>query len=114
MDEEARKLRRIDNIKEIGFRRRRNETILPSDLTLAGSRNYTPLVPQPKKLGSRLSFSLEGCKEGYYWLSVAVWNFLLASWKHQYSAQRMKINYYYYYYKVKHWSQQEDIPRRGV
>ena len=24
------------------------------------------------KLGSRLSFSPEGCKEGYYWLSVAV------------------------------------------
>ena len=37
MDEEARRLRRIGSIKEIGFRRRRNETILPSDLTLAGS-----------------------------------------------------------------------------
>ena len=37
MDEEARRLRKIGNIKEIGFRRRRNETILPSDLTLAGS-----------------------------------------------------------------------------
>ena len=37
MDEEARKLRRIGSIKEIGFRRRRNETVLPSDLTLSGS-----------------------------------------------------------------------------
>ena len=37
MDEEARRLRRIGSIKEIGFRRRRNETILPSELTLAGS-----------------------------------------------------------------------------
>ena len=37
MDEEARRLRRIGTIKEIGFRRRRNETVLPSDLTLAGS-----------------------------------------------------------------------------
>ena len=32
---------------------------------------------QPRKLGSRLSFLPEGCKEGYYWLSVAVWNLLL-------------------------------------
>ena len=29
------------------------------------------------QFGSRLSFSLEGCKEDYYWLSIAVWNFLL-------------------------------------
>ena len=43
MDEEARRLRRIGSIKEIGliFRRRRNETILPSDLTLAGSEFHT-------------------------------------------------------------------------
>ena len=41
MDEEARRLRRIGNIKEIGFRRRRNETILPSDLKLAGSEFHT-------------------------------------------------------------------------
>ena len=37
MDEEARRLRRIGSI----FRRRRNETILPSDLTLAGSEFHT-------------------------------------------------------------------------
>ena len=41
MDEEAMRLRRIGSIKEIGFRRRRNETILPSDLTLAESEFYT-------------------------------------------------------------------------
>ena len=41
MDEDARKLRRIGSIKEICFRRRRNETISPSDLTLAGSELYT-------------------------------------------------------------------------
>ena len=41
MDEEARRLRRIGSIKEICFRRRRNETILPSDLTLAGSEFHT-------------------------------------------------------------------------
>ena len=35
MDENARKLRRIGSIKEIVFRRWQNETILPSDLTLA-------------------------------------------------------------------------------
>ena len=35
MDEDARKLRMIGSIKEICFRRRRNETLLPSDLTLA-------------------------------------------------------------------------------
>ena len=39
--------------------------------------NYTPLVRQPRKLGSRHSFSPEGCKEGYFWLNVVVWNFLL-------------------------------------
>ena len=41
MDEDARKLWRIGSIKEICVRRRRNETILPSDLTLAGSEFYT-------------------------------------------------------------------------
>ena len=41
MDEEARRIRRIGSIKEIGFRRLRNETILPSDLTLAGSEFHT-------------------------------------------------------------------------
>ena len=41
MDEEARRLRKIGSIKEIGFRRRRNETMLPSDLTLAGSEFHT-------------------------------------------------------------------------
>ena len=41
MDEEARRLRRIGSIKEICFRRRRNEPILPSDLTLAGSEFHT-------------------------------------------------------------------------
>ena len=41
MDEEARRLRRIGSIKEIDFRRRRNETILPFDLTLAGSEFHT-------------------------------------------------------------------------
>ena len=40
MDEEARRLRRIGSIKEV-FRRRRNETILPSDLTPAGSEFHT-------------------------------------------------------------------------
>ena len=40
IDEEARRLRRIGSIKEV-FRRRRNETILPSDLTLAGSEFHT-------------------------------------------------------------------------
>ena len=39
--------------------------------------NSTPLVRLPRKLGSRHLFSPEGCKEGYYWLSVAVGNFLL-------------------------------------
>ena len=38
--DEARRLR-IGSIKEIGFRRRRNETILPSDLTLAGIKLHT-------------------------------------------------------------------------
>ena len=37
MDGKARRLRRIGSIKEIGFRCRRNETILPCDLTLTGS-----------------------------------------------------------------------------
>ena len=37
MDEGSRKLRRIDSIKEICFRRWRKETLLPSDLTLTGS-----------------------------------------------------------------------------
>ena len=37
MDEDARKLRRIDSVKEIHFIRRWNETILTSDLILAGS-----------------------------------------------------------------------------
>ena len=41
MDEDARRLRRIGSITEIGFRRRRNETTLPSDLTLAGSKFHT-------------------------------------------------------------------------
>ena len=41
MDEEARRLRKIGSIKEICFRRRRNETILPSDLTLAGREFHT-------------------------------------------------------------------------
>ena len=41
MDEEAMRIRKIGRIKEIGFRRRRNETILPSDLTLAGSEFHT-------------------------------------------------------------------------
>ena len=41
MDEDARRLRRIGSIKERGFRRRRNETILPSGLTLAGSEFHT-------------------------------------------------------------------------
>ena len=38
--------------------------------------NSTPLV-QPRKLGSRLSVLPKECKEGYYWLSITVWNFLL-------------------------------------
>ena len=41
MDEDTRKLRRIGSIKEIGFRGRRNKTILPSDLTLPGSEFHT-------------------------------------------------------------------------
>ena len=43
MDKEARsrRLRMIGSIKEIIFRRRRNETISPSDLTLAGSEFHT-------------------------------------------------------------------------
>ena len=41
MDEDARKLRRIGSIKEIVFRRLRKETILPCDLTLAGSEFHT-------------------------------------------------------------------------
>ena len=41
MDEDARKQRRIGSIIEIRFRRRRNETILRSDLTLAGSELHT-------------------------------------------------------------------------
>ena len=40
MDEEARRLRRIASIRDV-FRRWRNETILPSDLTLAGSEFHT-------------------------------------------------------------------------
>ena len=38
MNEGARNLRRIGIFKEIGFRRRRNETIFPYRLTLAGSK----------------------------------------------------------------------------
>ena len=41
MDEEARRLRRIGSIKENVFRHWRNETILPSNLTLAGSEFHT-------------------------------------------------------------------------
>ena len=41
MDEEARRLRRIGNIKTIDFWRRRNEIILPSDLALAGMGFHT-------------------------------------------------------------------------
>ena len=41
MDEDATKLKRIGSIKEIGFSRRRNELILPFDLTLAGSEFHT-------------------------------------------------------------------------
>ena len=41
MDEDVRKLWRIGSIKKIVFRRRRNETTLPSDLTLAGSEVHT-------------------------------------------------------------------------
>ena len=41
MDGKARRLRRIGSIKEIGFRCRRNETILPCDLTLAVSEFHT-------------------------------------------------------------------------
>ena len=41
MDEDVMKLRSIDSIKKIVFRRRRNETTLPSDLTLAGSEVHT-------------------------------------------------------------------------
>ena len=42
MDEAARKLSMISCIKEIGiFRRRWNEAILPSNLTLAGNRFHT-------------------------------------------------------------------------
>ena len=37
MDEGSRKLRWIGSIKEICFRRRRKETILPFELTLTGS-----------------------------------------------------------------------------
>ena len=58
------------------FRRRRNLIILPSDLTLAGSEFYT-VGAATEKTQSQLLFSPEECKEGYYWLNVAVWNFLL-------------------------------------
>ena len=52
MDEEARKERRIGSIKEIGLRRRRNETILPSDLTLAGIEFHTIGAATEKKIVS--------------------------------------------------------------
>ena len=50
MDEYAKKLRRIGSIKEMGFsfRRRRNETILRSDLTLARSEFYTVVAATEK------------------------------------------------------------------
>ena len=41
MDEEVRRLRRIGSFKEIVFNRRRNEIILPCDLTLAESEFHT-------------------------------------------------------------------------
>ena len=41
MAEGARKLRRIGSIKEVGFRRQQNETLIPSNLTLAGSEFHT-------------------------------------------------------------------------
>ena len=51
-------------------------TILPSDLTRAGSEFHTVGAATEK---SRVPafVSPDECKEGYYWLSVAVWNFLL-------------------------------------
>ena len=55
MDEEARMPRRIGSIKEICFRRRRNETILPSDLTLAGSEFHTVGVATEKARAPKLS-----------------------------------------------------------
>ena len=39
--------------------------------------NYTELVRQPRNLGFQLSFSHDECKEGYYWLIVAVSHVLL-------------------------------------
>ena len=41
MAEGARKLRRIGSITEVGFRCQQNETLLPSNLTLAGSEFHT-------------------------------------------------------------------------
>ena len=76
MDEEARRLRRIGSIRDrfldVGGMKLYYLVIYHWQ-----EANSTPLVRQPGKLGSRLLFSPEGCIEGYYWLSVAVWNFLL-------------------------------------
>ena len=47
MDEEARRLRRIGSIKEIGFRRWWNETILPS--SMFGIPNKVPPKHQALK-----------------------------------------------------------------
>ena len=50
-------LRRIGSIKDIGFRHRRNETILPSDLTLAGSEFHTVGAATEKAQGPALVFT---------------------------------------------------------
>ena len=50
--------------------------LLPSDLTLAGSEFHTTGAATEKARVPAFVFTQE-CKEGNYWLSVAVWNFLL-------------------------------------
>ena len=70
MNDGAVNLRRICSFKEIGLRRRRNETLLPSNLTLAGSEVDRVGANRESSLGT---VSPEECKKGYYCFIVAVW-----------------------------------------
>ena len=63
MGEGARK--RIDSITNIGFRRRLNETIFPSYLTLPGNE-FHRVGAATEKARVPLSFSPEECLKGYY------------------------------------------------
>ena len=65
MDEDARKLRRIGSIKE-RFLDISGMKLYYLMIYHRQEANSTQLVQQPRKLGSRLLFSPEECKEGYY------------------------------------------------